>query len=262
MKLDLQDVHEDCGGICILSEMGQRSVHPESASDIDECRVTMWDHLNEIFDEIVEKYREVWIVAKKQCLRNTAAHDNLVLCKLSIVAVASSHTIVARVLYVIKRLIMETSLGVEFLTVRVRAPNTNEWEKVSHLIEYSRGTPVPGGDYDGRLMCYVNEPFVMQPNMLSYTGGELTMGKGSPVVAWGKPKLNMKSLIESELVGVKDMMPIMFWIRNFLLEQGERIVVDLLLDNKSPSPWEQNGKTPSWEKDNVCQHEVDRNHYG
>ena len=52
------------------------------------------------------------------------------------------------------------------------------------------------------------------------------------------------------------------WDYNFLLEQGERIVADLLLDNKSPSPWEQNGKTPSWEKDNVCQREVDRNHYG
>ena len=88
------------------------------------------------------------------------------------------------------------------------------------------------------------------------------MGKESPMVAWGNPKLNMKSLIESESVGVKGMMPIMFWICNFLLEQGERIVVDLLLDNKSPSPWEQNGKTPSWEKDNVCQREVDRNHYG
>jgi hypothetical protein len=49
---------------------------------------------------------------------------------------------------------------------------------------------------------------------------------------------------------------------NFLLKQGERIVVDLLLDNKSPFPWEQNGKTPSWEKDNVCQREVDWNHYG
>jgi hypothetical protein len=44
------------------------------------------------------------------------------------------------------------------------------------------------------------------------------------------------------------MMLIMFWIRNFLLEQGEGIVVNLLLDNKSPSPWEQNGKTPSWKR--------------
>ena len=89
------------------------------------------------------------------------------------------------------------------------------------------------------------------------------MGKGSSMVALAKLKLNMESLTESELAGVNDMMPILFWIHNFLLEQGEGIVVDLLLllDNKSPSLWEQNGKTPSWKKDNVCQREVDRNHY-
>ena len=54
-------------------------------------------------------------------------------------------------------------------------------KKESHLIEYSRGgrdlSPVLGGKNDGRLICYVDALFVMQPNMLSYTGGELTMGK-------------------------------------------------------------------------------------
>ena len=43
-----------------------------------ECCVTMCNHLNEIFDETVEKHGEVWILVKKQCLRNTAAHDNLI----------------------------------------------------------------------------------------------------------------------------------------------------------------------------------------
>ena len=76
----------------------------------------------------------------KQCLRNTAAHDDLVTgdeerARLSIEEVASSHTIGARVLYMINWSIMETSLGVEFLTVRIRATNTNEWEKVSHPME-------------------------------------------------------------------------------------------------------------------------------
>ena len=71
------------------------------------------------------------------------------------------------------------------------------------------------------------------------------MGKGSPMVASGKPKLNMKSLSESVLIGVNDIMPIMFWTRNYLLKQEEGIMVDLLLDIKSPSQWEQGGKTPS-----------------
>ena len=79
-------------------------------------------------------------MVEKQCLRNTAAHDNLITtdedrASQSIQAVASSHTIVAKVLYVIKSSIMDTNLGVEFLTKRVRAPDTNEWEKVSHLME-------------------------------------------------------------------------------------------------------------------------------
>jgi len=217
---------------------------------IDECRVTMCDYLNEIFDETVEKYGEVRIVVEKQCLRNTAAHGNLVTddedrARLSIEAVASSHTIVARVLYVIKRSIMGTSLDVEFLTVRV-------WEKVSHPMEYVRvgqdQSLVPGGENDGRLMCYVNALFVMQPNMLSYTGGELTMGKGFSMVALAEQKLNTESLTESELIGANDMMPIMLWICNFLLEQREGIVVDLLLDNKSPSMWEQGGNNTRWKK--------------
>ena len=104
--------------------------------------------------------------------------------------------------------------------------------------------PVPGGEDDGRLMCYVNAPYVMQMNMVRYAGVELTMNKFLVAVR-GKPKLNTKSLSESQLFGVIDMMPSVLWIRNLLLEHGEGIKVDLWLGNKSPSPEEQGGKTPS-----------------
>ena len=85
------------------------------------------------------------------------------------------------------------------------------------------------------------------------------MGKGSFMVASAKLKLNTDNLTESELIGAhdmgaNDMMPIMLWIHNFLSEQGEGIVVDLLLDNKGPSAWDKIDKTPSWKrKDKVCQ---------
>ena len=103
----------------------------------------MGNYLNETFDETVEKHGKVWIEVKKQCLRKTAAHDNLVTgnedhARLSMEAVASSRTILENVLYGIKRSIMDTSLGVEFLTVRIRAPDTNEWEKVIHPMAYVR----------------------------------------------------------------------------------------------------------------------------
>ncbi len=91
-------------------------------------------------------------------------------------------------------------------------------------------SPVPGGKNDGRLMCYIDAPYVMQMNMVRYAWVELTMDE-LPMVMGGKPSLNTRSVNESELIDVIDMMSIMFWIHNFLLKQGEGIVVDLL-DNK------------------------------
>ena len=134
------------------------------------------------------------------------------------------------VLYVSKRPILDTSLDFECLTMRLRATDTNEWEKESHLMEYSRGgqdqSPVPGGKNDRRLMCYVDTPFAMQSNMLSYTGGEPTMGKGYSMVALAKPKLNKKSLTESESIGVNNMMLLGFmqcWVLQF--ECGTDLVI-------------------------------------
>ena len=40
MKLDLQGIHEDHSGMCISSKMGQRSVHLEAASKIDDCMIS------------------------------------------------------------------------------------------------------------------------------------------------------------------------------------------------------------------------------
>ena len=39
MRLDLQGIHEDCGGMCISSEMGQRSVYLEAASKINDSKI-------------------------------------------------------------------------------------------------------------------------------------------------------------------------------------------------------------------------------
>ncbi len=59
--------------------------------------------------------------------------------KLSDDVVASFHTIVDKVLYVTKRARPDTSLAIAFLTTRVRAPDTDDWEKSCHLMEYLRG---------------------------------------------------------------------------------------------------------------------------
>ncbi len=95
-------------------------------------------------------------------------------------------------------------------------------------------------------MWYVDASFAVHPNMCGHTGGGLTMGQGFPIVASWKQKLNTKSLTESKLVGVDDMISIMLWTCYFLLPQGYGIVENLLLqDNKSPILLERNGKALS-----------------
>ena len=99
-----------------------------------------------------------------------------------------------------------------FLSTRVRAPDIDDWEKLHHLMEYLRkdhALPlVLGAENNGMRMWYVNASFAVHPNMRGHTGGGLTMGRGFPITASTKQKLNTRRSTESELVGVDDMMPI------------------------------------------------------
>jgi hypothetical protein len=76
---------------------------------------------------------------------------------------------VAKVLYVSKRARPDTSLAITFLTTRVRAPDTDDWEKLCHLMEYHRGDCdqplILRGDNEGALMWYVDASFAVHPNM-------------------------------------------------------------------------------------------------
>jgi hypothetical protein len=163
---------------------------------------------------------------------------------------ADFHTIAAKILYMMKRARPNTCLSVAFLSTRVRAPDRDDWEKLRHLVEYLRKDNIRplvlGANNDGLLMWYVDALFAVHPNMRGHTGGGLTLGRGFPISASTKQKLNTRSLTESELVGVDDMMPIILWTCYFLLAQGYGIIQNLLLqDNKSAILLEHNGKASS-----------------
>ncbi len=95
---------------------------------------------------------------------------------------------------VTKRARPDTCLSVAFLTTRVRAPDRDDWEKLRHLVEYlkrDRARPlVLGAENDGLLLWYVDASFAVHPNMRGHTGGGLTMGRGFPISASTKQKLN------------------------------------------------------------------------
>jgi hypothetical protein len=166
---------------------------------------------------------------RRKVARTSTAPDDLFIVnkdaeKLSEEGATAFHNFVAKMLYVSKRARLDVSTAIAFLTTRVRAPDVNDWRKLSCLMEYLRVDRlhplILSTNGSGVLMWYVNASFAVHPNMRSHTGGGLTMGRGFPIVSSTKQKLNTRSSTESELVGVDNMMPIIVWSCYFLMAQG------------------------------------------
>jgi hypothetical protein len=82
--------------------------------------------------------------------------------------------------------------------------------------------------------------------MRGHTGGGLTMGTGFPIIGSWKQKLNTRSLTESKIVGVDNMMPLILWTHYFLIAQGYQVNDNVVYqDNRSVILLERNGKASS-----------------
>ena len=124
------------------------------------------------------------------------------------------------------------------MTTTVREPDEDDCSKLKHLIKYVRGTKVMplilGANGTGMLKWYIDGSYVVHPNMRGHSGGGHTMGRGFPVTASKKQKLNTRSSTESEVVGVDDFMPGILWTRNFMKAQDYDVVENIIFqDNKS-----------------------------
>jgi hypothetical protein len=102
------------------------------------------------------------------------------------------------------------------------------------------------------LIWYVDASFAVHSNMRGHTGGGLMMGRGFPIVSSTKQKLNTRSLMESKLVGVDDMMPSILWTRYFLKAHGYHVSDNFIFqDNKSTMLLELDGKASSNRRTNT-----------
>jgi hypothetical protein len=160
------------------------------------------------------------------------------------------HTIVAKTLYVTKRARLDTSTSITFLTARVRAPDNDDWGKLTHLMKYLRATKdltlILSARGSGILKWWVDGSFAVHPNMRGHTGGGLSLGRGFPIVSSTKQKLNTRSSTETEVVSVDDFMPAICWTRYFMDAQQYYIQENIVFqDNKSSMLLEKNGKASS-----------------
>jgi hypothetical protein len=74
-------------------------------------------------------------------------------------------------------------------------------------------------DGSGTLAWWADASFAVHPDMKGHTGGILSMGRGAVYTTSTRQKLSKHSPINSELVGVHNIMPDILWTRNFLEAQ-------------------------------------------
>ena len=99
-----------------------------------------------------------------------------------------------------------------------------------------------GIDKYGKLFTWIDAAYAVHNDMKSQTGGAISLGKGTITNKSIKQKLNTKSLTESEVVGVSDMLPYNIWLVNFLRSQGYEVTENILFqDNTSAIKMEKNG---------------------
>ena len=136
-------------------------------------------------------------------------------------------TIVAKLLYLAKRVRPDILLATSFLASRTRDPREDDHKKLIRLIRYLEGTRELGIVLEAnkpiQLITYVDASYAVHENFKSQTGGIISLTRGPVFATSSKQKLVSKSSTEAELIGVSDVLSHVLWARDFLIEQGHNV---------------------------------------
>jgi hypothetical protein len=150
------------------------------------------------------------------------------------------HTNVAKLLFLCKRARADIHTAVAFLTTRVTSPDVDDYAKLRRVMRYLRATaqlPLTlESDCAGKIQWWVDASFAVHPDMKSHTGAVMTMGNGAAFTMTTRQKINTKSSIEAELVGVDDALPRVVWTRNFLQAQGMNVSDNVIYQDNQRKP--------------------------
>jgi hypothetical protein len=201
---EYKSIFEDGSGKMTVSR-GRVHKYLGMTLDYTVCRqvnISMFDYV----DEIINAFDKA--EPKRGSTKSSAAPDDLF-------KVVEFHNLVAKTLYATKRVRPDTCTAIAFLTMRVRAPDKDDWIKLTHLIIYLRGTRalplILSANGTGILKWWVDAAFAVHPNMGGHSGGGLSLERGFPIVSLTKQKLNTRSSTESEIVGADNFMPAICW---------------------------------------------------
>jgi hypothetical protein len=184
------------------------------------------------------------------------------------------HSVVAKLLFIMKRARPDLEPTISFLMKRVSKSDTDDWKKLKRCLGFIQGTiddrRILGADSLDTLYTWVDASHAVHMNMRGHTGGIISMGTGMLHCKSSTQKINTKSTTESELVGVSEYLPYDIWYILFFGAQGYKIRQNILFqDNESAIKMEKNGRNSCtgnsrhidikyfWVKDRVDKKEVE-----
>ena len=152
-----------------------------------------------------------------------------------------------KLLYICKRVRPDIEPVVSYLCTRVSEPRKDDDNKLTRVLGYLEKTLKDKrkiGTIDlQNLVTWVNASYAPHKDMKSHTWGVMSFGHGALHTRSSEQKLNTKSSMEAELVGVSDYLPYNIWMSNFLKEQGYNLKSNVLYqDNQSAIRMEVNGR--------------------
>ena len=182
------------------------------------------------------------------------------------------HSIVAKCLYLSKRVRVDILLTVSFLTTRVLCPDEDDWNKLSRLLKYLNGSRniglclEPG---ESKSLCaYIDASYGVHVDGKSHSGMCMSIGKGTFYARSCKQKIVSKSSSEAELIAASDMGTDAIHHNEFLIGQREEPgPADIKQDNQSTMAMISKGKSTAvrsrhvniryyWLKDRIDNGEV------
>ena len=156
------------------------------------------------------------------------------------------HSVVAKVLFIMKRARPDMELTNSFLCTRVSRSTKEDWAKLKRAMAFMKQTiddvRIIGADSLEKLLVWIDGSHAVHKNMRGHTGGSMSYGIGQVHSRAGIQKANTKSSTETEVVATSEYIPYPMHMANFMKEQGYPVKIKLYQDNQSAIKMEKNGR--------------------
>ena len=201
--------------------------------DRGKVKITMPGYVDEVLAEVDDLPGEVKTPASPDLFTVNESSE-----RLSSDDKERYHSLVAKLLYLAKRVRPDLLVAISFLSKRVQCPTRQDWRKLVKALKYLRGTRTYGIVLEASkhlaVMAWIDAAYGVHANMRSHTGCVIGIGRGPIYAKSSTQKLNTKSSTEAELVGLSDSAGQVLWTRNWLESQGYKLPpAKIYQDNQS-----------------------------